>query len=91
MDLSCIYLAVIDSLYFDVITLISGIYAGDEDSYKVFADVFDPLIMEYHGLPEGFKHTSDMDHTKIVGNIDPAAPVHRYAFECFLFNRASRG
>merc|ERR1712037_794109 len=42
-----------------------GIYAGDEDSYKVFADVFDPLIMEYHGLPEGFKHTSDMDHTKI--------------------------
>jgi len=53
-----------------------GIYAGDEDSYKVFADVFDPLIMEYHGLPEGFKHTSDMDHTKIVGNIDAAAPVH---------------
>merc|ERR1712008_410332 len=47
-----------------------GIYAGDEDSYKVFADVFDPLIMEYHGLPAGFKHTSDMDHTKIVGNID---------------------
>ena len=35
--------------------------------------------MEYHGLPEGFKHTSDMDHTKIVGNIDAAAPVHRYA------------
>merc|ERR1719432_707172 len=32
--------------------------------------------MEYHGLPEGFKHTSDMDHTKIVGNIDAAAPVH---------------
>merc|ERR1712021_238133 len=53
-----------------------GIYAGDEDSYKVFADVFDPLIMEYHGLPAGFKHTSDMDHTKIVGNIDAAAPVH---------------
>merc|ERR1711936_907839 len=27
-----------------------GIYAGDEDSYIDFADVFDPLIMEYHGL-----------------------------------------
>ena len=80
-----------DSLYFDVLILISGIYAGDEDSYKVFADVFDPLIMEYHGLPEGFKHTSDMDHTKIVGNIDPAAPVHRFVFEWSLFNRAPRG
>jgi len=28
-----------------------GIYAGDEDSYAVFADVFDPIIEEYHGLP----------------------------------------
>merc|ERR1711963_1328607 len=28
-----------------------GIYAGDEDSYIDFADVFDPLICEYHGLP----------------------------------------
>merc|ERR1712117_157207 len=27
-----------------------GIYAGDWDSYKVFADVFDPLIQEYHGI-----------------------------------------
>merc|ERR1711889_31970 len=53
-----------------------GIYAGDWDSYKVFADVFDPLIQEYHGLPAGFKHVSDMDVEKIMGNVDPAAPVH---------------
>merc|ERR1711874_242274 len=53
-----------------------GIYAGDWDSYKVFADVFDPLIQEYHGIPAGSKHTSDMDATKIKGTIDPAAPVH---------------
>jgi len=52
-----------------------GIYAGDEDSYKDFADVFDPLIMEYHGLSGDFKHTSDMDASKINGTIDPAAPV----------------
>merc|ERR1711970_204390 len=38
-----------------------GIYAGDEDSYIDFADVFDPLISEYHGLPAGFKHVSDMN------------------------------
>merc|ERR1712018_178824 len=28
-----------------------GIYAGDWDSYKVFADVFDPLIQDYHASP----------------------------------------
>lgn len=53
-----------------------GIYAGDEDSYIDFADVFDPLICEYHGLPADFKHTSDMDVTKIKGNIIPEIPVH---------------
>jgi len=53
-----------------------GIYAGDWDSYKVFADVFDPLIQEYHGIPADSKHTSDMDATKIRGTIDSAAPVH---------------
>jgi len=52
-----------------------GIYAGDSDSYTVFADVFDPLIQEYHGISADSKHTSDMDATKIIGNIDPKAPV----------------
>ena len=53
-----------------------GIYAGDQDSYELFADVFDPIIEEYHGLPKGFAHTSDMDADKIRGNIDSRAPVH---------------
>merc|ERR1712121_366193 len=53
-----------------------GIYAGDWDSYKDFADVFDPLIQEYHGIKPGAKHTSDMDPTKIRGNIDSDVPVH---------------
>jgi len=53
-----------------------GIYAGDEDSYIDFADVFDPLICEYHGLPADFSHTSDMDVSKIQGNINPEVPVH---------------
>jgi len=53
-----------------------GIYAGDEDSYIDFADVFDPLICEYHGLPADFSHTSDMDVSKINGNINPEVPVH---------------
>jgi len=53
-----------------------GIYAGDEDSYTDFADVFDPLICEYHGLPAGFKHVSDMDPSKVNGNVNPEVPVH---------------
>merc|ERR1712223_2137350 len=32
-------------------------------------------ICEYHGLDEEFKHTSDMDASKIKGNINPDAPV----------------
>merc|ERR1711910_274404 len=53
-----------------------GIYAGDWDSYKVFPDVFDPIIQDYHGISADSKHTSDMDVTKIKGNIDGTAPVH---------------
>jgi len=53
-----------------------GIYAGDWDSYKVFSDVFDPIIQDYHGISPDAVHTSDMDVTKIKGNIDPSAPVH---------------
>ena len=47
-----------------------GIYAGDADSYEDFKDVFEPIILEYHGLKADFTHASDMDADKIVGNID---------------------
>merc|ERR1719268_363201 len=53
-----------------------GIYAGDWDSYKDFAPVFDPLICEYHGINPSAKHTSDMDINKIKGNITEDVPVH---------------
>merc|ERR1712212_385147 len=53
-----------------------GIYAGDWDSYKDFAEVFDPLIQEYHGISADAKHTSDMDVAKIQGNVAGEVPVH---------------
>merc|ERR1711982_253971 len=46
------------------------------DSYIDFADVFDPLICEYHGLPADFLHVSDMDSSKITGNVEADVPVH---------------
>merc|ERR1712223_1472881 len=53
-----------------------GFYAGDWDSYKDFAPVFDPLIQEYHGISPSARHTSDMDVSKIKGNVDEDVPVH---------------
>merc|ERR1712126_692435 len=53
-----------------------GIYAGDWDCYKDFADVFDPIIQEYHGISADAKHTSDMDVEKIKGNVNAEVPVH---------------
>merc|ERR1711974_142207 len=53
-----------------------GIYAGDEDSYLDFAEVFDPLICEYQGLPAGFKHVSNMNVEEIKGNVGSDVPVH---------------
>merc|ERR1711973_85059 len=52
-----------------------GIYAGDGDSYKDFAEVFDPIIQEYHGISADSTHTSDMDASKISGNIESDVPV----------------
>merc|ERR1712032_4398 len=45
------------------------------DSYKDFAEAFDPLIQEYHGISADATHTSDMDVDKIKGNIDEDVPV----------------
>merc|ERR1712066_583070 len=53
-----------------------GIYAGDWDSYKDFAEVFDAIIQEYHGISATAKHTSDMDPKKIKGNVNEGVPVH---------------
>merc|ERR1712223_1280027 len=44
--------------------------------YKDIAPVFDPLIQEYHGILPSAVHTSDMDASKIKGNVDSDVPVH---------------
>ncbi|XP_017842902.1 arginine kinase isoform X1 [Drosophila busckii] len=50
-----------------------GIYAPDAESYTVFADLFDPIIEDYHG---GFKKTdkhpaSQFGDVATFGNVDP--------------------
>ena len=67
-----------------------GIYAGDADSYKDFAELLDPIILEYHGLEDEFSHVSDMDTEKVDGTIDPNAPVlsTRFVYVAILTNNA---
>jgi creatine kinase/arginine kinase len=51
-----------------------GVYAGDLESYKLFAPLFDPIIQEYHGFSPEDKHKSDLnpDHLN-APNLDPNA------------------
>lgn len=35
-----------------------GIYAGDAQSYHLFAPIFKPIILEYHGITKKTKHES---------------------------------
>eukprot|EP00118_Oscarella_pearsei_P027545 m.1308 g.1308 ORF g.1308 m.1308 type:complete len:411 (+) comp6079_c0_seq1:23-1255(+) len=45
-----------------------GIVAGDEESYSVFGDLFDPIIDERHsGYKPGQKHPTDLDASKLNG------------------------
>ncbi|XP_055333748.1 creatine kinase B-type-like [Paramacrobiotus metropolitanus] len=50
-----------------------GIFAGDEESYSVFAELFDPIIQERHsGYKPSDKHTTDLSPAKLRGgNLDP--------------------
>lgn len=43
-----------------------GIYAGDSESYDVFAEIFTPVIAEYHGLAQGDKHISDFSQVELI-------------------------
>lgn len=38
-----------------------GVYAGDEESYLVFAPLFDPIIEDYHGFSNTDRHKSNLN------------------------------
>ena len=59
-----------------------GIYAPDAEAYSVFADLFDPIIEDYHG---GFKKTDkhppkDWGDVDTLGNLDPAVSVGLFCY-----------
>ncbi|XP_028412993.1 creatine kinase M-type-like [Dendronephthya gigantea] len=47
-----------------------GIVAGDEESYEVFSDLFDPIIEERHnGFKKTDKHKTDLDYQRLKGGV----------------------
>ena len=58
---------------------IVGCVAGDEESYEVFAELFDPIIEKRHnGYKKTDLHKTDLDWTKICGgDLDP-----KYVLSC---------
>ncbi len=49
-----------------------GVYAGDLESYSLFAALFDPIIKEYHGFSAADRHSSDLDPAHLnAPNPDP--------------------
>ncbi|KAM9744432.1 creatine kinase U-type, mitochondrial-like isoform 1-T1 [Menidia menidia] len=45
-----------------------GMVAGDEESYEVFAEIFDPVIKDRHNGydPRAMKHPTDLDASKVI-------------------------
>lgn len=49
-----------------------GLYAGDKESYTLFAPLFDPIIEAYHGFGREEMHRSDLDPDNLnAPNPDP--------------------
>jgi len=49
-----------------------GVYAGDAESYELFAPLFDPIIEAYHGFASSDHHRSDLDASALhAPNPDP--------------------
>jgi creatine kinase len=54
-----------------------GLVAGDEESYEVFKDLFDPVISARHaGYPHDASHPTDMNPGNLLG--DKIDPTGRY-------------
>jgi len=50
-----------------------GVYAGDEESYTTFAELFDPIIADYHGFAKSENHRSNLNTDDfIAADLDPA-------------------
>ncbi|XP_077353923.1 creatine kinase, mitochondrial 2a (sarcomeric) isoform X2 [Festucalex cinctus] len=76
-----------------------GCVAGDEESYEVFADLFDPVIKDRHNGydPRTMTHPTDLDASKVVpqalfaANHFPPETTHFYFFFVIFFYQLNGG
>ena len=48
-----------------------GLWAGDKESYHLFAKIFNPVIKEFHHVYTlGQRHETDLDPGKLIGDIE---------------------
>ena len=47
-----------------------GIYAGDAETYKTFAEIFDLIIADYHSFTQKKQHTTDLSFSNLP-SLDP--------------------
>jgi creatine kinase/arginine kinase len=48
-----------------------GVYAGDAETYQLFAELFNPIIADYHGFKPGDQHSKLKPQTLTLANPDP--------------------
>jgi len=50
-----------------------GVYAGDAESYELFSELFEPIIVDYHDVNLDENHPANLDPADLQGsNPDPA-------------------
>lgn len=63
-----------------------GVVAGDEESYEVFKELMDPIIMDRHnGFGPNDCHKTDLDSFKIRGTISFSHFFSKFSSQAFAF------
>eukprot|EP00058_Branchiostoma_floridae_P018679 XP_002604168.1 hypothetical protein BRAFLDRAFT_120399 [Branchiostoma floridae] len=53
----------------------TGVYAGDEECYRLYRHVLDPIIRECHGVDDIPLHVSNLDPHRLTSVIQNEAPI----------------
>ncbi|KAI8509426.1 hypothetical protein Bbelb_132740 [Branchiostoma belcheri] len=74
-----------------------GVYAGDEECYRLYSNVFEPIIKEYHGIDEIPAHVSNLNPRCLASVFLNEKPIlstrcrvvrnlSGYGYVCYVFS-----
>ncbi|XP_078661330.1 arginine kinase-like [Branchiostoma floridae x Branchiostoma belcheri] len=52
-----------------------GVYAGDEECYRLYSNIFEPIIKECHGIDEIPEHVSNLNSRCLTSMIENKEPI----------------